>query len=310
MTEAVVYKFKIEQEYSRLDVFVKEYLDTMGDNVSRAHIIRLIKQGLILVNGKKLKPSKNLKTNDEIYIKLIRENTEPTNIVAENIPLRIVYEDDHILVINKKADMVVHPGPGHFNGTLANAVLYYTQGKLSETDDTSRPGIVHRLDKDTSGLIVVAKNNYAHVELAKQFMDKTARRTYIAVVKGVPKEKCAKIETLYARNTRDRKKWTSRTKEGKLAITNYCVLKKHSHHSLLMLKLGTGRTHQIRVHLTEQSFPIIGDQTYGNAKHECINRQALHALSLSLIHPVYKLRQSFSVPIEQDIRVLIKDLNL
>ena len=228
MTEPINYKFNVEQEYSRLDSFVKEYLDLFGKNISRAYIIKMIKKGDITLNQKIVKPSKNIKIGDEVFIKLLLKDEEPIHLEPTNIPIRIVYEDDYIIVINKQADLVVHPGPGHKNDTLANAVLFHTQGNLSADLDPQRPGIVHRLDKDTSGLIVVAKNNFVHLELAKQFMDKTARRVYYAVSQGVPKEKFGKFDTLFARNFKDRKKWTSRTREGKKAVTNYFLLSKRA----------------------------------------------------------------------------------
>jgi 23S rRNA pseudouridine1911/1915/1917 synthase len=303
------YSFRVKETFSRLDVLLVNYFEDLEDAFSRNSIQKLIKEGRVLVNKKKVKPSLSLKGSETIDIFLPEK--KQIKLEKENIPIRTVYEDDYIIVINKKAGMVVHPAPGNYSNTLLNAVVYHCDGNISSIGGDKRPGIVHRIDKDTSGLIVIAKDDCAHLDLVRQFSEKKARRKYLAVSYGLPKDLEGKIETNFSRSLKDRKKFTSKTDKGKKAITYYKVLKSNKEVSLIELSLGTGRTHQIRVHLKDLNFPIVGDATYGRKKELfSINRQALHAFSLKLFHPIFKINMTFFVPLEKDIKKLLKENKL
>ena len=209
---------------------------------------------------------------------------EELDVVPENIPIDIVYEDKYLLVINKSANMVVHPAPGNYTGTLVNAILYNIKD-LSSINGVIRPGIVHRLDKDTSGLIVVAKNDDAHVKLVDMFKDKTIKKTYLAIVKGSVSKDEGRIETIIGRNPNDRKKMAVVEKNGKIAISNYKVLDRGLKHTLVQVDIETGRTHQIRVHMKHIGYPIEGDMVYGKG-NDYAKRQMLHAYRLVFTHPI------------------------
>ncbi len=304
------YTFTSNYNSKRLDILLVEYFEDIGDVFSRNAIQVLIKDGLVKVNGELSKPSRVIKLGDLIQISIPEQ--APLDIKSQNIPLRIVYEDDNIVVINKKAGMVVHPAPGNEDGTLVNALYHFCGGKLSSIGGASRAGIVHRLDKDTSGLIVVAKDDVSHLDLAKQFSNKSAGRIYYAVVWGVPKEQELEISTFYGRHPADRKKFSSKLKSGKKAITRYKVVSHNDSFSLLRLELSTGRTHQIRVHMADLGHPLLGDITYGKQKDKkkFIDRQALHALSLTFQHPTNDIKLTFISPMEKDLKELINEQGL
>jgi 23S rRNA pseudouridine1911/1915/1917 synthase len=304
------YKFRISNPCRRLDVLIVDYFEDIGDVFSRNSIQNLIKLGAIRVDGKTSKPSRSLKGGELIEVDIPEQKI--LDLVPQDIPIRIVYEDDHIIIINKKAGMVVHPAPGNYSDTLVNAVFYTSKGRLSNIGGNTRPGVVHRLDKDTSGLIVMAKDNVSHLDLARQFADKTAGRIYTALVCGVPDKYPQRIETFFSRHPSDRKKFTSKVISGKKAVTNYELIKDNGSASILRLKLETGRTHQIRVHLKDIGYPIIGDKVYGgkNILEVKMSRQALHAGSLTITHPIFRTRMSFFCPLEDDIVELIKELGL
>lgn len=303
------YTFVVQESARRVDILLVEYFEEIGGVFSRNSIQSLIKSGNVLVDDKTTKPSRSLNGGEQIKITI--PEASPLNIKPEQIPIRVVYEDDHIIVINKTANIVVHPAPGNYEGTLVNAVFFHCAGKLSNIGGETRPGVVHRLDKETSGLIVMAKDNLSHLDLARQFADKTAKRYYTAVVSGVPHLKEDRWETFFGRHPVDRKKFTSRLDNGKRAVTNYYVLKDNGKESLLNVVLETGRTHQIRVHMLDHGYPIIGDPVYGKGqKGYNIKRQSLHARSLTIIHPIFRQRMTFFSPLEQDIKQLIKELNL
>ena len=286
----------------RLDkVLVSELKDR-----SREFIMRLIDEGEVLVNDKKAKNSYRVKENDEITINI----PEAKNLDAtpQDIPLDIVYEDDDIIVINKPRDLVVHPSNGHEDGTLVNALLAHCTN-LSGINGVKRPGIVHRIDKDTTGLLVVAKNDYAHEFLAKQLEDHTLHREYIALVKGVIKEEDGKIIAPIGRDKYNRQKMAVDVKNGKPAVTHFHVLKKFNQYTLISCVLETGRTHQIRVHMNYIGYPIEGDPVYGPKSHLLFDKgQLLHAEKLILIHPKTKKKMTFSAPLPKDFQDVIDNL--
>ena len=283
----------------RLDKFVAENLT----NISRSKIKSLIEKGLITVNKLKKDPDYKLELNDKISIN--QKSEESSRLLGEDIKLNIVYEDEDILIINKPAGLVVHPGAGNKSGTLVNALIHYCGNSLSTIGDSSRPGIVHRIDKDTSGLLVIAKNDAAHLNLAKQFEKHTINRKYIALCWGKLKPTAGKLVSLISRSNKNRIKMMSSKIKGKEAITNYKTIetyfdeKGNTYASLVECKLETGRTHQIRVHLTEKGNSIIGDKVYGRTpmlKFRNLNPsvqelvkalpgQALHAYFLGFKHP-------------------------
>jgi 23S rRNA pseudouridine1911/1915/1917 synthase len=278
----------------RLDVFLTGHVE----NATRNKVQRAIKNGKVLVNGERVRPSHQVAPGEIIHVTL--DKPPPPEAIPQNIPLAVEYEDDHLLVVNKPAGMVTHPAYGNYSGTLVNALLYHCN-TLSSLNDRTRPGIVHRLDKDTSGLVVVAKSDPAHARLASQFARRTIDREYWAIVWGLFDRKQGVIETLLGRSKSDRKKMAV-VVEGKQAITEYRVLREFSYLSLVRLKLRTGRTHQIRVHLAHINHPVFGDPTYngrrmvwgpGTAKQRAevqrllklMPRQALHAKTIGFVHP-------------------------
>ena len=273
---------------------------------SREFIMRLIDEGEVLVNDKKAKNSYRVKENDEITINI----PEAKNLDAtpQDIPLDIVYEDDDIIVINKPRDLVVHPSNGHEDGTLVNALLAHCTN-LSGINGVKRPGIVHRIDKDTTGLLVVAKNDYAHEFLAKQLEDHTLHREYIALVKGVIKEEDGKIIAPIGRDKYNRQKMAVDVKNGKPAVTHFHVLKRFNQYTLISCVLETGRTHQIRVHMNYIGYPIEGDLVYGPKSHLLFDKgQLLHAEKLILIHPKTKKKMTFTAPLPKDFQDVIDNL--
>lgn len=276
--------------------------------ISRTRIQKLIIDKKVFVNGTSRKNHYRLESGDFIEAEMA---TKPRKIdlKAEDIPLVIAYEDDRLIVVDKPAGMVVHPAPGHYSGTLVNALLHHT-GKLSPSAEL-KPGIVHRLDKDTSGLIIVAKDEAAHSFLARQFNKRTTDKRYIAVVDGVVELDNGIINEPIGRHSRDRKKMAVRFSESRSAVTRYKVLERFKSSTLLEVKPETGRTHQIRVHMAYIGHPIIGDTTYGtNKAADLIKRQALHAASISFLHPATKNLQKFESKIPEDMKSLIEKLRV
>ncbi len=264
----------------RLDI----YIASLNLDISRSLAQKKIKNKEILVNGKEVKESYKLKANDEVEI--IINNPKETTLKGQDIPLDIVYEDSDILVINKEKGMVVHPGNGNKEGTLVNAILNYCKGSLSGIGGEIRPGIVHRLDKDTSGLIIVAKNDKAHINLSEQIKNRKITKIYTALVRGNFPDNKATINMPIARSLEDRKKMAVR-KDGKEAITHVEVEKRYNNYTLLKVKIDTGRTHQIRVHLAKIGYPIVGDEVYSNGKNEFgVHGQMLHSTILEFNHPI------------------------
>lgn len=254
---------------------------------SRSKIQRMIDSNNILVNNKKVKSSYILHINDEITID--EEYTEEIDIIPENIPLDIYYEDDYLLVVNKPSGMVVHPAAGNYHSTLVNALMYHCNNNLSTLNGEVRPGIVHRIDKDTSGLLLVAKTDEVHANLANQISEKTVTRKYIALVQGIINEDTATIDAPIGRDSNDRKKMTVTDINAKDAITHLRVLERYEKSTLIECILETGRTHQIRVHLNYIGHPIINDPVYGYKRLDDIEfGQMLHAKTIGFIHPITK----------------------
>lgn len=268
-------------------------------NLTRSQIGKLIEAGEILVNGQVVKPSYHLKKNDCLTINIPPPRKLETK--PENIPLEIVYEDDDLVVVNKPRGMVVHPAAGNYEGTLVNALLHHCQD-LSGIGGVVRPGIVHRLDKDTSGLIVVAKNDAAHQSLTKQFKDRVIKKRYVALVQGVVKQDSGEIDAAIGRHPVRRMKMAV-TEKGREAITHFKVIKRFKDTTLVELAPKTGRTHQLRVHLHHLGHPIVGDPVYGGAKG---SGQLLHASKLSFIHPRTGEKMEFEVPLPDDLSVELK----
>lgn len=262
---------------SRIDSYLSEKLD-----YSRSKVVKMIKEGYILVNGKTTKNSYVVRYGDKITIKEYEE--EPMDVVAENIPLDIVYEDDDVLVVNKPNGMVVHPAIGNIHGTLVNALLYYSNN-LSSINGSFRPGIVHRIDAYTTGLLMVAKNDKAHEILAEELSEKKTTRKYIALVWGVINEDTATIDAPIGRDSNDRKKMNVTSINSKNAVTHLKVLKRFKDATLIELQLETGRTHQIRVHMNYINHPVVNDPVYGRRKIIDNTGQCLHAFELGFIHP-------------------------
>ncbi len=285
-------KFRVEtsDENMRLD----NYLSLKSD-ISRSKIQSLIKDGNILVNDKSEKSSYKVKIDDEITLEYVETEN---HLEPEKMDLNIVYEDNDILVINKPNGLVVHPAPGNYNHTLANALTYYSD-TLSDINGEFRPGIVHRIDAYTTGLLVIAKNNKAHEFLASELASKSIKRTYEALVWGIIKEDTGTIDAPIGRDPKDRKKMAV-VANGKNAITNFKVLERYKRTTLLEIELETGRTHQIRVHMNYINHPIVNDPVYGNYPKIDETGQVLHAKKLELIHPTTKEKMVFNaeLPIE------------
>lgn len=271
---------KDDEAGKRIDL----YLSNKDNEISRVAVQRLIKNDKILVNGKSTKASYKVQENDSIKVE--EEKPKEISLKPQDIPVEIIYEDKDIIVVNKPKGMVVHPANGNPDGTLVNSLMSICKDSLSGIGGEIRPGIVHRLDKDTSGVIVVAKNDKAHINLSEQIKNHKVEKTYIALVKGVVKANEATIDMPIGRSTKDRKKMAV-TKTGKNAITHFKVIKRFHNYTLLEVKIETGRTHQIRVHLSQIGYPIVGDTTYSNGKNEWgIKGQCLHAKSLKFKHPI------------------------
>ncbi len=282
----------------RLDSYIAENSD-----LSRSTIQKLIKEGKVLVNGKSTSNSYKTKLNDDVEYEY--EEVVLTDIKPNNIPIDIVYEDDDIIVVNKQKGLVVHPAPGNYDNTLVNALLYHCKS-LSDVGGYLRPGIVHRIDKDTSGLLVIAKNNNAHNFLSEQLKDKTCFRKYYAIVKGTIENNEGEINAPIGRSEKDRQKMAVTDKNAKEAITEFRVLERYSDSTLLDVKLLTGRTHQIRVHMAFIHHPVLNDGKYGGKTID-VSGQYLHAYYLSFIHPITKERVEFKTAMPEYMKEYIKE---
>lgn len=274
-------------------------------DLSRVAIQRLLDEEKILVNGKKAKSAYKIQNGDEITI--FAEEPKEIKLEAEEIPLDIIYEDDDILVVNKQKGLVVHPGNGNPNGTLVNAVMAHCKDSLSGIGGEIRPGIVHRIDKDTSGLLIIAKNDKAHINMSEQIKNHQVKKTYIALVRGHMKENKATIDMPIARSDKERTKMAV-SKRGKRAVTHVTVLEKFEKFTLLEVIIETGRTHQIRVHLAEIGYPIVGDFVYSNGKNPFgVEGQMLHSSRLEFKHPITGQEIKLEAPLPQYFKnILIK----
>ncbi len=295
-------KFEVTEEgrAKRLDKFLA---DRFHDRFSRVFIQRLITKNSVLLNGEEVKNHYLVRQGDRVEIKI----PEPvlSSITPEKIKLHIIYEDDDLLVVNKPRGMVVHPAPGNYSGTLVNALLAHCRD-LSGIGGVTKPGIVHRIDKDASGLLVVAKNDHAHKSLSRQFKAKAAKRLYVAVVKGVMDLDNGIIELPIGRSSRDRKKMAVSYEKSKDAVTRYSVMDRMADSTLLEIVLGTGRTHQIRVHMSHIGHPLLGDVKYGSPNAEA-KVLCLHAKTLGFTHPVTGKYMEFTSDIPKDMKAIIKE---
>lgn len=267
------------QDGLRIDAFLAGEVD----GLSRSAAQQLLEKGQVSVNGAPVKKNYKTRAADEISFEL--PQPEPVELMPENIPLDIRYEDNDVVVINKPKGLVVHPAPGHWSGTLVNALMYHCGDSLSGINGELRPGIVHRIDMDTSGLLIVAKNDFAHQALAEQLKDHSLSRVYEAIVVGNMRQDSGTINAPIGRHPIDRKKMAVTEKNSRPAVTHYEVIARHPGYTHLRLRLETGRTHQIRVHLAWQNHPIVGDMVYGRGKEFGLTSQCLHARSLTFRHP-------------------------
>lgn len=278
--EQFSYQIGVGEDDERLDI----WLTTAVSGLSRSYIQKCIKDGQVSVNEKPAKAGYRLRVDDEVSF-LIPEAAEP-EVEAEDIPLAVLYEDEDVLVVDKPKGMVVHPAPGHYSGTLVNAVLWHCKGQLSGINGILRPGIVHRIDRDTTGSLIVCKNDQAHRRIAEQLKQHSLNRTYRAIVHGVLETEEGTIEAPIGRDERDRKRMAVNVKNGKEAVTHYQVLKRFREYTYIECRLETGRTHQIRVHMTSIGHPLLGDEIYGARKTPFhLKGQTLHAHKLGFLHP-------------------------
>lgn len=294
----------IEHEDQRID----RYLTEMLPEQSRSFFQKLIRDGFVMVNHIIVKVNYRLKTGNVIEIDI--PDAVPTEIVPENIPLDILYEDDDLLIVNKPKGMVVHPAVGHSTGTLVNAIMYHCQGNLSGINGEIRPGIVHRIDKDTTGSLIICKNDEAHRNIAEQIKEHSVTRRYVGVVAGTFSEESGMVEGAIGRHPNDRKRMTINEKNGKPAVTHYRVLQTLKGASFMEFELETGRTHQIRVHMASISHPLLGDTVYGNSKNPYkLQGQALHARTIGFIHPTTGEYIEVSAPIPEYMTELVRKLS-
>ena len=286
----------------RIDAYISE-----NTELSRTAVQRLIEEDKITINGNKEKPSYKVQKGDIIEIE--EENAKEIELKAQEIPLEVLYEDNDIIVVNKPKGMVVHPANGNPDGTLVNAIMAICKDSLSGIGGEIRPGIVHRLDKNTSGAIIIAKNDKAHINLSEQLKNHEIKKTYIALVRGVVKENNATINMPIGRSKKDRKKMDVE-KNGKEAITHFKVLKRYTDCTLLEINIETGRTHQIRVHLAHIGYPIIGDDVYSNGKNKWgIEGQCLHAKSLDFKHPITGKQMHIEADLPEYYQKLLEELD-
>lgn len=295
----------LDADENWMDERIDKFLSAQLPEQSRSYLQKIIKEGSVLVNGSPVKASYRMDDQDEVTIDL-PELKEP-EIEAENIPLDILYEDDDLLMVNKPKGMVVHPSAGHTTGTLVNAVMYHCKEDLSGINGVMRPGIVHRIDKDTTGVLVICKNDKAHNFVAEQLKEHSITRKYRAIVNGVIKEDEGTVNAPIGRHPTERKKMAINEKNGKHAVTHYRVLERFANHTYIECQLETGRTHQIRVHMAFLHHPLLGDTVYGSQKNPYhLEGQTLHAMVLGLIHPSTGSYLEVTAPLPEYFQKLLK----
>lgn len=285
---------------------IDSYLSNKDNEISRVAVQRLIKNDKILVNGKSTKASYKVQENDNIKVE--EEKPKEISLKPQDIPVEIIYEDKDIIVVNKPKGMVVHPANGNPDGTLVNAIMAHCEDSLSGIGGEIRPGIVHRIDKDTSGLLVIAKNDKAHINLSEQIKNRQVNKIYVALVKGIISENEATINMPIGRSKKDRKKMAV-DKNGKEAVTHFKVIKRYNKYTYIKVKIDTGRTHQIRVHMSNIGYPIVGDIVYSNGKNDFgIEGQMLHAKELEFKHPITGKLMHFEAPLPKYFEEILSKL--
>lgn len=300
-------KHEIEVLESQAGIRIDKFLAEELPELSRSYVQKLIKEEQITVNGKIVKA--NYKLSPEDLVVVLQPELKEPDILAENIPLDILYEDSDILIVNKPKGMVVHPSAGHYTGTLVNALMYYCKDDLSGINGVMRPGIVHRIDMDTTGSLLVCKNDYAHQNIAEQLKTHDIKRVYHAVVHGVLKEDEGTIDAPIGRHPVERKKMSINHKNGKEAVTHYKVMKRFRNYTYIQCQLETGRTHQIRVHMASIKHPLLGDVVYGPAKCPFkLQGQTLHAKTIGILHPRTNEYLEIDAPLPEYFSELLKKL--
>lgn len=303
MIELII-EVNAENEGERIDKF----LSVLVVDSSRTSIQKSIENGYVFVNGKNVNKKYKVQAGDEV--KICEQELKVLDAEPENIPLDIVFEDEHLLVVNKPRGMVVHPAPGNYSGTLVNALLYHCKDSLSGINGVLRPGIVHRIDKDTSGLLIVAKTDKAHLGLAEQIKEHSFTREYNAVICGHLKEQSGTVNAPIGRSTKDRKKMCVTAQNSKNAVTHYTVIKEYEKYSHISLKLETGRTHQIRVHMAHLGHAVAGDAVYGNDKFSAsLGGQCLHAIKIGFVHPITNEYLEFTTDLPQYFKEFLNKIS-
>ena len=299
----IVMEITPEMEGERIDKCISNYLESL----SRSYIQKIIKDGKAYVNDAVVKANYKVKVDDKVQFKI--PDCEEPDIPPQDIPLDILYEDKDILIVNKPKDMVVHPAPGHYEGTLVNAIMFHCKDELSGINGVLRPGIVHRIDKDTTGSIIICKNDEAHRKIAQQLKEHSITRKYRAIVYGRIMEEEGTVNAPIGRHPTDRKKMAINEKNGKPAVTHYKVLERFDKYTYIECQLETGRTHQIRVHMTSIGHPLLGDEVYGNAKCPFkLEGQTLHAMTIGCIHPTTGEYVEYEAPLPEYFEHLLQIL--
>ena len=299
----IVMEITPEMEGERIDKCISNYLESL----SRSYIQKIIKDGKAYVNDAVVKANYKVKVDDKVQFEI--PDCEEPDIPPQDIPLDILYEDKDILIVNKPKDMVVHPAPGHYEGTLVNAIMFHCKDELSGINGVLRPGIVHRIDKDTTGSIIICKNDEAHRKIAQQLKEHSITRKYRAIVYGRIMEEEGTVNAPIGRHPTDRKKMAINEKNGKPAVTHYKVLARFDKYTYIECQLETGRTHQIRVHMTSIGHPLLGDEVYGNAKCPFkLEGQTLHAMTIGFIHPTTGEYVEYEAPLPEYFEHLLQIL--